>query len=95
MTIRNRATDLPSLVDVQVSATEPATRDNGDALEVDDLWRDTSTSPQTWNVWDGTAWQPMGGSGGDVWMPLTTVVSGEPELVWDDDNSLIPTEVPT
>jgi hypothetical protein len=29
-----------------------------------------------------------------VWMPLTTVVAGEPELVWDDDDSLIPTLVP-
>lgn len=31
---------------------------------------------------------------GRVWMPLTTVVSGTPELVWDDDDSLVPTEVP-
>lgn len=30
-----------------------------------------------------------------VWMPLTTVVAGAPELVWDDDDSLIPTEVST
>lgn len=29
-----------------------------------------------------------------VWMPLTTVVAGVPELVWDLDNSLIPTLVP-
>jgi hypothetical protein len=28
-----------------------------------------------------------------VWMPLTTVVDGEPVLVWDDDDSLIPTLV--
>lgn len=38
-----------------------------------------------------------GGSGSDathVWMPLTTVVGGVPELVWDADNSLIPTFVP-
>jgi hypothetical protein len=26
-------------------------------------------------------------------MPLTTVVDGEPVLVWDDDDSLIPTLV--
>lgn len=26
-----------------------------------------------------------------AWMPLTTVVGGEPELVWDGDDSLIPT----
>jgi hypothetical protein len=41
-----------------------------------------------------------GGGSGDpaddtqVWMPLTTVVSGVPELVWDANNSLIPTLVP-
>ena len=29
-----------------------------------------------------------------VWMPLTTVVGGVPELVWDSDDSLIPTLVP-
>ena len=29
-----------------------------------------------------------------VWMPLTTVVGGVPELVWGVDGSLIPTEVP-
>jgi len=29
-----------------------------------------------------------------VWMPLTSVVGGEPVLVWDDDDSLIPTLVP-
>lgn len=29
-----------------------------------------------------------------VWMPLTTVVAGDPELVWDGDDSLIPTLTP-
>lgn len=29
-----------------------------------------------------------------VWMPLTTVVGGDPELVWDGDDSLIPTLTP-
>jgi hypothetical protein len=29
-----------------------------------------------------------------AWIPLTTVIAGVPELVWDADNSLIPTEVP-
>jgi hypothetical protein len=48
----------------------------------------------------GTTWfaQHAGtasGSNDRVWMPLTTVdTSGEPALVWDDDDSLIPTEVP-
>jgi hypothetical protein len=30
-----------------------------------------------------------------VWMPLTTVIAGVPEFVWDSDDSLVPTEVPT
>jgi hypothetical protein len=29
-----------------------------------------------------------------VWMPLTTVVGGNPELVWGADDSLIPTLIP-
>lgn len=29
-----------------------------------------------------------------VWMPLTTVTGGTPELVWDADDSLIPTLIP-
>jgi hypothetical protein len=29
-----------------------------------------------------------------VWLPLTTVVGGAPELVWDADDSLIPTLTP-
>lgn len=29
-----------------------------------------------------------------VWLPLTTVIAGVPELVWDDDNGLIPTHLP-
>jgi hypothetical protein len=29
-----------------------------------------------------------------AWMPLTTVVAGEPELVWGSDDGLIPTHVP-
>jgi hypothetical protein len=38
-----------------------------------------------------------GGSPADdtqVWMPLTTVVGGTPELVWGADDSLIPTLTP-
>jgi hypothetical protein len=29
-----------------------------------------------------------------AWMPLTTLVGGVPELVWDADGSLIPTFIP-
>jgi hypothetical protein len=49
-----------------------------------------------------TAWQtPTGGGGGGAspadtaaWLPLTTVVAGVPDLVWDADDSLIPTLIP-
>jgi hypothetical protein len=36
------------------------------------------------------AWTPVR----FAWMPLTTVVNGVPELVWDANDSLVPTEVP-
>ncbi len=39
---------------------------------------------------DGTNWTNTN----RVWMPLTTVVDGVPELVWED-NGLVPTEIPT
>lgn len=39
-------------------------------------------------------WGPPGTAAGSAWMPLTTVVGGEPELVWDGDDSLIPTLTP-
>jgi hypothetical protein len=48
-------------------------------------------------IWSGSVWVPGPQSGGAstmAWMPLTTVVAGEPELVWDADDSLIPTLVP-
>lgn len=50
-------------------------------------------------VWNGYTWQsePISTDPVDdiaAWMPLTTVVDGEPVLVWDGDNGLIPTLVP-
>jgi hypothetical protein len=38
-------------------------------------------------------WAP--GGGGATLVPLTTTVSGVPELVWDDNDNLVMTEVPT
>ena len=29
-----------------------------------------------------------------VWLPLTTTVAGEPELVWESGDGLVPTQVP-
>jgi hypothetical protein len=37
---------------------------------------------------------PSGSPAGAIWMPLTTVVAGVPQLVWDANDSLIPTLVP-
>lgn len=34
-----------------------------------------------------------GGSGGRHLVPLTTVLDGVPQLVWDEDNNLVMTEV--
>lgn len=51
-------------------------------------------------VWDAAngQWVPGGAggapSGSYVVMPLTTVTGSGPELVWDADDSLIPTLVP-
>jgi len=66
---------------------------------------DLSTPPDDGDVliWDAGSetWVPgpQGAGAGPiaddaVWMPLTTVVAGEPVLVWDADNSLIPTLTP-
>lgn len=49
--------------------------------------------------WNGYAWiaTPISTNPADdtaAWMPLTTVVSGDPVLVWDGDDSLIPTLIP-
>lgn len=47
-------------------------------------------------TFDGTDFVPEtpGASATHVWMPLTTVVGGVPDLVWDANDSLIPTWVP-
>lgn len=49
-------------------------------------------------VWDGTAGQyvpsDVSGAAGRLLAPLTTMVGGVPELVWDDNDNLVMTEVP-
>jgi hypothetical protein len=47
-------------------------------------------------TYTGAGWEnvPPAGSTSTAWMPLSTVVGGTPELVWDADDSLIPTSVP-
>ena len=51
--------------------------------------------------WETWATAGTGGGGGGTspadtagWMPLTTVLGGVPDLVWDADNNLIPTYGP-
>lgn len=63
------------------------------AIDLADLADVTITAPGAGDRlrWDGTAWRNTRA----VWLPLTSVVSGDPVLVWDDDDGLIPTEVPT
>lgn len=63
---------------------------------------DTTTPPAEGQVpvWDDTLGKYVpgtptgGGSSTTALVPLTTVVGGVPELVWDDDNNLVMTEVP-
>jgi len=53
-------------------------------------------------IWDDATdtWLPGPSGASDpaddtyAWMPLTTVVAGEPVLVWDGDDNLIPTLTP-
>ena len=41
-----------------------------------------------------TALEPFELQRSFVWMPLTTTVGGTPDLVWDADNGLVPTQIP-
>lgn len=75
-----------------------------DALPLLDDLRDVDTTAvvdgQTivFDFASGT-WIPAA-SGGDpaddtyAWMPLTSVVAGDPVLVWDGDDNLVPTLTP-
>lgn len=97
----NRVEALGHLVNVMVSSTEPTVRDNGDALEADDLWLDLGSSPQEWKAWDGSAFQTIGGGGGGsdadaihdnvageiAALTLVTAASGDHVLVEDASDS--------
>lgn len=76
--------------DVQAAIQEVRDEASGVAA-LDDLTDVTLTSPASAEHlrFDGSVWV----NSPRVWMPLTTVVGGVPELVWDADDSLIPTEV--
>jgi len=65
------------------------------------VFRNTNTTAPTLGSTSITFAVLSSGAGGSapedderVWVPLTTVVGGLPELVWDADDSLIPTLVP-
>jgi hypothetical protein len=45
-----------------------------------------------WNIWAGGGGTTPADTAG--WMPLSTVVGGVPDLVWDSTDSLIPTYGP-
>lgn len=73
------------VLDVEISSLVPEPGADGQVLTSD------STDPA------GMRWADPDGSPADdpaVWMPLTTVVAGVPELVWDGDDNLIPTLTP-
>lgn len=85
MTIKNRVTRFDELADVQVTATEPTARLNGDPLEDNDLWLDLSVAPPVWMIYDlsGTSYVAMGGGGGGTW--LDPAASGNAPGGADDD----------
>lgn len=94
----NRVEALPHLVDMFVSSTEPTVRDNGDALETDDVWLDLSGGTKVWQIYDGADWQTMGsGSDADAIhdnvageiaaLTLVTAASGDHVLVEDASDS--------
>jgi hypothetical protein len=71
------------------------------ALSLDDLVDVVISTPALGDalIYDGSDFvnTPISTDPADdtsAWMPLTTVVGGDPELVWDGDDSLIPTLVP-
>ena len=77
------------------------TGDTDDAHDASAISYDPSASGLTADdvqaAIDELAAMPGGGaSPTDVWawMPLTSIDGGDPVLVWDDDDSLIPTLVP-
>jgi len=70
---------------------------------LDDLTDVDISSPSDGDVptWDSGTGTWIAGPGGgfpvddtSIWMPLTTIMDGEPVLVWDGDDSLIPTLLP-
>lgn len=68
--------------------------ETGEKLEVSvDLYDLGVDYAADWVEWAGAA---GGGPAADtaVWMPLTTVSAGVPELVWGGDDGLIPTLIP-
>jgi hypothetical protein len=52
----------------------------------------SGTTPRAW-IWGVADQTASGGTPAGAVLPLTAVDGGVPGLVWDDDNSLIPTEV--
>ncbi len=61
----NVLTHLDELADVILSATEPAARNNGDALVGNEVWLDLGSDPVAWKLYDaGTSgWVDIGSSG--------------------------------
>jgi hypothetical protein len=86
--------DRPDPAEVQPGSLYAATDEGVVYQAAINLEDDSSYEWQTWLEGSG------GGGGGTSaadtagWMPLTTVVGGVPDLVWDATDSLIPTYGP-
>lgn len=81
------ATSLEGLADVDVTTVAPA---DGDTL----VWDPTAGPTGTGAYVPGAVSAPPATLEPTRLVPLTTVVGGVPELVWDEDNNLVMTEVP-
>lgn len=73
-------TYVPGAGVVYVGETDPGP-DGLDVMDPGDVWIDRAS--------DGGGSSPT-----TALVPLTTVIAGEPSLVWDTDNQLVYTEVP-